>query len=292
MDSSLEAKRRALVELRLRQRRAQDQVATPSSTVVALAAGGPQPAFFCVHASGGSAAPYIPLAKEFDGDRAFHALEAVGLHGGEPLRQVEHQAVRYLVDIRAEQPSGPYQLGGWSVGGMVALEMAIQLRERGEHAGCVVMVDTTAPWQGEPGPPIDALLGFAYDVAALVDREPPELSPADLTALPPEDQPPTVVAGLIKAGLVPAELEAQTLDRMRVFVANSNAYYQYQPRPYAGPVTLLSAADTSPENADRWRALLPGLRHRVVPGTHYSMLRPPHVYAVAAALRECLDDAA
>jgi thioesterase domain-containing protein len=273
---SADDKRQLLLE-RLMRRRSE----APVSPLVTLNGDGRPPAVFCVHASGGSAAPYLPLAAEVG--HVFHALEAPGIHGGQPLDRVEDLAECYLGAIRAVRPEGPYFLAGWSIGGTIALEMA---RRLGENDACLALLDTTALPPGEPMPDEREILSrFVFDIARLRDRETPPLTLSDVDAYA------ATAACLEENGLVPAELREQTLNRMRVFVANTRAFYRYPLKVFKGSTLLVRAESSPPEYVDRWRRVLPRLEVRTVPGTHYTMLRPPALAEVAAAMREQLSRA-
>jgi acyl carrier protein len=86
------------------------------------------------------------LALHTGQDRPVYGLQARGLYGGEaPHETFEEMAASYLEEVRAVQPHGPYLLGGFSGGGLVAFEMAQQLRDAGEFVDLVVLLDTPYP---------------------------------------------------------------------------------------------------------------------------------------------------
>ncbi|HEV2736909.1 MAG TPA: amino acid adenylation domain-containing protein, partial [Longimicrobiaceae bacterium] len=126
--------------------RALDGGASPGLAVPLLRLGdGAGTPFFCVHAAGGMAAAYLRLARRQD-DRPFYGLQARGLAPGEtPAGSVEEMAARYVEAVRSVQPRGPYLLGGWSVGGTVAWEMAQRLRAAGEEVALLALIDSWAP---------------------------------------------------------------------------------------------------------------------------------------------------
>src|SRR6185369_4049726 len=106
---------------------------------------GNQPLFF-VHPVGGNVFCYAELARELGDEQPFYALQSFGLaDGDEPLTAVSEMATRYLDALRQVQPEGPYKLGGWSFGGLVAYEMAQQLQRAGQEVGSLVMIDTHTP---------------------------------------------------------------------------------------------------------------------------------------------------
>jgi amino acid adenylation domain-containing protein len=221
---------------------------------------------FCVHAIGGSVAPYLPLAAELDGP--VYGLESPGLDGtGEPLTTIAEMARVYLEAIRGVVPHGPYRLAGWSLGGAVAYEMAGRLRADGEQVDLLVMLDTGDPPRLD-SPPGDAeiLTLFARDLAGVTGAPDPGPVP-DLDTL-------------VSTMDLPDEVRAQLGERLRVFAANARAGAVWRPAAYDGPVTL---AVTGGRTADWPQA--GRLTTHPVPGDHFTMLRPPHVGAVARLLR-------
>jgi len=139
--ATLAEKRRAVLHLRLRREReealARQGAASappegrPGSPLVPLNPAGTKPPLFLVHAAGGSVAPYVPLAPLLGDDQPVHALEDPGLHGAPTEgRGLPELAATYLAAVREVQPDGPLRLGGWSVGGAVALEIALRFPER------------------------------------------------------------------------------------------------------------------------------------------------------------------
>jgi acyl transferase domain-containing protein/thioesterase domain-containing protein/NAD(P)-dependent dehydrogenase (short-subunit alcohol dehydrogenase family) len=86
------------------------------------------------------------LAQQIGKERPVYGLQARGLYGEQaPHETFEEMARSYLEEIRTVQPHGPYLFGGFSGGGLVAYEMAQQLRAEGEEVAIVVMLDTPIP---------------------------------------------------------------------------------------------------------------------------------------------------
>jgi amino acid adenylation domain-containing protein len=116
------------------------------STVVPMQHRGSLPPFFCAAGIGGSPMNLIHLASALGSDQPFYGLQYRGIDGFlEPHRTIREMAIEFLSDIRCIQPEGPYYLGGFSMGGVVAYEMAMVLQEQGEAVGLVVMLDAQAP---------------------------------------------------------------------------------------------------------------------------------------------------
>ncbi|MBV8663848.1 MAG: amino acid adenylation domain-containing protein, partial [Hyphomicrobiales bacterium] len=115
--------------------------------LVRLRDGDRRPALFCVHPIGGNVMCYAALARALPPGRAVYALRAPGLasHTETPLDSIAKMALRYIEEIRAVQPAGPYHLLGWSLGGLVVQEMARRLAAEGEALGLVAMIDSAVP---------------------------------------------------------------------------------------------------------------------------------------------------
>ncbi|HEX6076506.1 MAG TPA: amino acid adenylation domain-containing protein [Micromonosporaceae bacterium] len=259
------------------------------SPLVPMVTGGDLPPLFFVHAVGGSVGPYGRLASLLGPDQPFYGLEDPGLHGGDPALTLRQAADRYVAAIREVQPEGPYHLGGWSMGGAVALEMARQLRAAGQRVALLVVVDTGLP--AEPYEPDQAemLTWFVRDVAGIARTPVPVLDLDGLRQLSEEEQIVAALDAMTRADLIPEGLLNELTTRIRVFAANYRALLAHRPEPYPGRLVLVNAADEPAEDLRRWRALASeGLEHHVMPGDHYTMLQPPHVSVLGDTLRQCL----
>ncbi len=111
--------------------------------LVPLRTGGSRPPFFCVHPANGHVLIYRELALRLPEDQPVYGLQAAGIDGDESaLTDVREMALRYIKEMRAVQPSGPYLLGGNCFGALVALEIASQLQARGEEVALLVSFNT------------------------------------------------------------------------------------------------------------------------------------------------------
>ena len=105
-----------------------------------------RPVFFCVHGLGGGVLDYRPLSDALGAEQAFCALQARGVHGSEPVDEsIEGMAAHYVETIKAFQPHGPYYLGGYCFGGVVAYEMARQLTAASDAVALVAILEGYAP---------------------------------------------------------------------------------------------------------------------------------------------------
>ena len=113
------------------------------SSLVAIQAEGSRPPFFCVHGVGGNVVGFRDLARHLGPDQPFYALQPQGLDGKrECLTSIPEMAKRYIQEIRRIQPEGPYRIGGYSFGGLVAYEMAQMLEAQGEEMALLALFDT------------------------------------------------------------------------------------------------------------------------------------------------------
>ena len=242
------------------------------SSLVAIQPEGSKPPFFCVHGVGGNVVGFNELARHMKPDYPFYGLQSQGLDGKNPCHtRIEDMAAHYLDEIRTVQPEGPYQLGGFSLGGLVAYEMACQLRARGEDVSLLVLFDTYA---SNPKPANQSLLDLLLHPTWAQLRQLP-------LALRKK------IRRTILARRLPEALK-------KVMRTNARAAEQYGLRPYRGKATLLRAGDTWRVSEDpyaKWGQLLDELETIQIPGAHMDMLREPHVNRLAELLKSCIDGA-
>ncbi len=114
----------------------------PASLVLFRGTGGERPPLFLLHAVGGEILSYAPLAAVVGIDRPVYGVQADRWTDEEiKTLTIEHMAARYIEEIRAQWPNGPYHLGGYCAGAMIALEMAQQLRRAGADVPLLTIFD-------------------------------------------------------------------------------------------------------------------------------------------------------
>jgi thioesterase domain-containing protein len=259
----------------------------PWTPLVEIAAGEGTP-FFCAHPAGGNVLCYGELGR-LVGQRPFYALQARGVDGdGPPDDDLPTMAARYLAEVRVRQATGPYLLGGWSMGGLVAYEMAQQLVAAGEQVSLLVLIDTPTPDLVGEIPDQAAALARLLDGVVPLDR-------ARLRAMPARQRLRYVLAEAERVGMVPPGLALDRAEHLfAVYTAHLAAVQRYRPLPFGGPVCLVRAVHseiTAPDYG--WGGLLTGSWQAVdVPGDHESMVWPPNVRRLAEVLRARLAAAA
>lgn len=261
-----------------------------SSALVRLQAQGDKLPFFCVHPAGGTAVCYAELARRLAPDQPLYALQALGVDGNHaPRTSIVEMAHAYINDIRTIQPEGPYLLGGWSMGGSIAFEMARQLELDGQQVDLVVLIDTPASPSGTPPSAISDV-----ELAASMLGPDMQLDHSTLQGHDVDTQLAIVLKHAQAVGVLPPFSPAQFQRVIHTFRTHAEAWWTYQPQHYAGKVIVLKAAESLDSTDDLllgWQALAADIEGYVVPGTHQTMVQPPHVAALAARLHLCLEAA-
>ena len=270
---------------------------TASAIVVEIQPYGSRTPFFAVHPVGGNVLCYADLARELGAEQPFYGLQSpaptLQIH---PLAAFEQMAELYIQAMRSVQPSGPYQLGGWSLGGLLAWEIARQLTDQGETVGLLALIDTY-PVNRAPGDKIsedfDVLRWFAGDMARLLGKDADEMR-GSFEQLGPKEQWTMVQNALVQYGVVPREsAHAEMSKLLEIFSRNFRAMESYSLRQTDQNVLLLLAAEgQAPEQlARQWKKWAGGgVEHQLVPGDHYTMIRRPNVAVIAEALNRRLND--
>jgi len=273
---------------------------TLGRSLVLIQPHGSRPPIFGIPGVGGNVFCYHELARSLGPEQPFYGLQSRGLDGLEkPLTRIEDIAAAFLREIRAAQPKGPYYLIGSCMGGVVAYEMAQQLRAAGQEIGLLALLETWLPNSmstGKVGMSARraALLGFVKDRLhlyreAFVQRSLRERLRYVLKRL-----------RLLTTILVQRDVSGGVREEFNLRVvthANMLAFLHYKPREYPGPVVFFRAEgrDVAPAADYRlvWRDLITGgLEVYNAPG-HDSggMLTTPHVQVLASQLKRCLDRA-
>jgi len=272
-----------------------------ASPLVPIQAAGEHPAFFCVPGAGGNVIYLYNLARCLGADQPFYGLQGVGFEGeAPPQRTVEEMAEHYLRFVEAAQPRGPYFLGGHSLGGWVAYEMAQRLSRRGEPVGLVAIIDTPVPWEAARDTSGWSEARWMFELAGRIGQLlNPELdvSLTRLESLDPAAQLEYFRVALVEARLFPDEAEPdQIRNVIEMFKAHAQIEYRIPERTEPVPIALLRTAVEPagrPPDGDiswGWASLGP-TEVRFVPGEHLTALRAPHVETLARQLSECLDNA-
>jgi thioesterase domain-containing protein/acyl carrier protein len=242
------------------------------------------PLFF-VHPVGGNVLGYADLARHLGPGRPFY-----GLQSPDPdaiPATLESLATLYLTEARKAHPGGPWRLGGWSMGALIAWEMARQLQDQRESVELLALVDPSPadlirPDQTEA----ELALSFARDLAGLGGLVLPEAEAA-LKDIPDAEVLPRLYEGVRQAGLVPGDVALADIRALfETFKANTRLLAAYRPGRVRGNARLITATASADFGAaPSWERLLDGrLDVHVLEGDHYSILREPGVRLLTALL--------
>ena len=260
------------------------------SSLVAIKPNGSKPPFFCVHGLGGNVLEFSDLARHLDDDQPFYGFQSQGLDGKQPLlASVEEMAAHYLKEMRELQPEEPYFIGGRSLGGTIAFEMARQLRAEGHEIALLALLDT---YPAQPARFVRRLAGHATNLRGLSLPEKFGYVAQKSRFVPRKIKGRvwrTVYDLLQKFGwTIPRALESVT-------EFNSLAAHRYVPQAFNGRVTLFWACDdlrASNDLVEGWRALATGgIEVQKIPGNHLNIIKEPHVAELANKLTDCLQRA-
>ncbi len=262
------------------------------SPLVTIQPAGSKPPLFMVHPGGGNVLCYSDLGHRLAPDQPLFGLQAEQVPHAEPL-SVQERAQHYLAAVRLAYPDGPYALAGWSLGGVVAWEMARQLRNDGHDIAMLALIDTLTPAQLPEWPGDDLAFAFAESLGLWQVESPAELA-VSLSNLSLDQKLDHLQRQAIRAGLLPSASSRQAIHRLwRVFESVVRSVQHHEPGPYAEPVLLVRAGDeptrsTGGEDYGWKRYASGGLDITWSPGGHHNIVMEPHVQPLAQTLRRYL----
>src|SRR5262249_3614347 len=208
------------------------------SPLLLIQRGDQEPPLFFAHPVGGGVAHYVHLPYALGAERAFYGLQ--GLDPDESFIDLEERAARLVKAVREVQPRGPYLLGGWSFGGLVAFEMAQQLRDQGEAIALLALLDPMLP-RGDEGRALPAT-SEAENLGDLIQQ----ISELDgwryddlQEAIDLNDRPQLVYRRLRESQMLPPELgPTDMVTWLRALKDKLQTAFRYKPRIFEGKITL------------------------------------------------------
>lgn len=257
---------------------------------------------YLVHGGGGHVLIFTKLARHLPESQPVYAFQAQGLDGKtRPISSIEEMAAHYVEALLDHQPEGPYQVGGYSMGGAVAFEMAQQLTARGHQVNFVGIIDTPAQHPG---------LKWVRLATKLTAR---------LMHLPPEKEQQLFIKNrhrfwvgfrqimtnqktrLVQRAAHPKNKaktgspEQEDVRVQKITLINNRAYFCYVPKNYPGSVTLFKSTegyrDIYRDTKDPlmgWQRVTQGVDVCLLPGNHNQIMDEPHVEALANAFVKAL----
>jgi nonribosomal peptide synthetase DhbF len=229
---------------------------------------------FLIPAANGLGWAYSRLTRHVPAGHPVHALQDPRLVRGRMVpRDVPGLAADYLAQIKSVQPTGPYVLAGWSFGGTVAQQIAVDVEHKGEEVALLVMLDS-----------------FPGDVLGRGEHiRPEDLAGAALDGVPPHTTGiPEIREALIRRDSPLASLSNRAIENLLSAVReNTRAMARHAPGQSSGPVLFVDAAppdDQSPAS-ETWAPYLTGdVERHIVQFGHGQMLQPDALTALGDLL--------
>jgi thioesterase domain-containing protein len=232
----------------------------------------------------------VNLARYLGADQPVYGLQPAD----GPYETLQQMAAHYIEEIRKVQPEGPYHLGGWSSGGLIAFEMAQQLARQEREVALLALLDTAVPSSNG-----DTELDDATLLAGLARVNNLPLSVAELKSA--DDQ----LRYLLDSANLGHLADNGGLSHLRQLLDSSKSILRagshYQPQPYPKRITLFRSTDMLPgENGEEqfkiyedpalgWgKFSAEPIEVHQIPGTHFTLLAEPNVQVLAAHLKSCL----
>jgi amino acid adenylation domain-containing protein len=266
------------------------------SSLVPIKPNGAESPLFLVHGAEGNVLLYRQLSQYMNGGHPIYGLQSHGLDGKGTLdRTIEQMAARYVKEIMGLRPQGPYILGGYCMGGTIALEMAQQLIAMGEKVSLVILLETYNPAM------ISRVKALALTPVHLLQNI--WFHCANLMVLKPRDRIKFLAekASIEKArasirlqalGHLSSERRHRIYPHLQVKRFNDQAQFDYVPRKYPGRVVVISAQKCFAGEKDPslgWADLIgDGCEVHRLPIYPRGMLVEPFCRLLADILNSCL----
>jgi thioesterase domain-containing protein len=219
-------------------------------------------------------------------------------------------ATRYIDVMRSRQPNGPYRIGGYCLGGVIAYEMARQLEKTGEEVSVLAVFEGSLPDTGDVRMPLLERLRMIWNTLPAWIRDYSGMSPHQLMNRVHSTyrriwskirRNPDIERRMRVEETLDIDVDNLPSQHIEITDALMNAAIQYTPGEYKGQLTLFRARNRS-VNEVLFGSLDPkmgwgrlakgGVQVRLVEGYHRNMHLAPYASSLAAELKKCLDGAA
>ena len=277
--------------------------------LVAIQPKGNKTPFFCVHGGFGNVLNFYDLTRYLGPDQPFYGLQARGVDGKQrPFASLPEMAAEYVKQMRTVQADGPYLVGGFSMGGEVAYEIAQQLQAQGQKVALVALLDTHNPEFARRRNNILRMVEGPDDETASSGEELPEFADGLIHRL-----------RVIKRwAILRYKLGRMDLQKQRLFwrcrralragktlpqalispflwKSHIDLVNKYELKPYPGHVTLFRSSETEVSNPNGpeigWASFAQGgLDVVMIHGTH-NIVKEPYVTELARMLRISIEKA-
>jgi amino acid adenylation domain-containing protein len=257
------------------------------TSLIAIQTSGVLPPFFCVHGH----EAYFQLARHLGSNQPLYGLAQH--FDGQKLRytRIEEIAAHYISEVQTIQPQGPYFLGGFSTGGLIAFEMAQQLRARREEIALLAMFNVARPQPvGEAAPMLSDQGGpSCWSLRKLL--RPQRLRSIVAETLVNSAKAMTCHGYHALNRTLPPQLQNFYIDKIVNAKLYSEAGRRYELKRYPGRLIFFKS-EQGPDRSAPWRALAQeGIEIYRIPGDHSSIFAEPGIAVLADCLKACLERA-
>lgn len=260
--------------------------------LVLLREGSAEPPVFIAHGLGGSVIDFYRLLTYIQSDRRIYGMQARGIDGiDEPFGSIEEMALYHLDAIKSVQSHGPYFFVGYSLGGLVSLEIALRLTGAGENVALLAVLDAY---------PHRSLLSLSQRLRLFSRLTLRRVAGAiGLSAKEKQSETPEELRAQMSAGRRAAKMSqspaaaSMTPAMRRAAEMAKEAIRRYRPRHYAGQMKFVRAAVLTDFPADPiaiWSPLVKRFECETVPGDHLGMIAK-HPKELAAVISRYLNEA-
>ena len=286
----------------------QEGCSTLWSSLVPIQTKGSKPPFFYIHTASGGLIHSLNLLSKLDADQPVYGLQAQGLDGkSSPHTCIEDMASHYIQEIQTIQLHGPYLLGGWCAGGMIAYEMAQQLHAQGESVKLLTIFDAyplqMIPTDNTVLNPYFSIKTVSRTYSSIMDMIKRNRSYFGHLTFKQQiiaiwEKINRRIQDMIKDNLYQFYVKRNlplphALSNLAVRDAIVRAYRSYCPQVYPGKIIFFRAIDHMEEYArhmEKWEELATAsVEIHDISGNHDSIMSEPHVLVLAQKLKDCLN---
>ncbi len=243
-------------------------------------------AFILVHPVGGQVVCYRALAAQLGRLRPVYGVQAAD--GADVPETLPEMAREYARQLMASPASEPYAVGGWSLGGFLAIETARCLRSSGKRVDLVFALDSRLPLPGTSGiERAPLLVRFVADLQGRTEESSVRLA-ALLSEVPADEAVLVAYRWALSRSVLPAELSVAAFERMfRVFERNARALAIHTPCGSEAHLLSFHADTVTPG----FGPAVDGRFLEHLPGDHYAIVQPERIPAVVSRIRAVLGGA-
>lgn len=277
------------------------------SPLVPIQPRGEKAPLFCIHPASGNVSSYYNLARYLRPDRPIYGIQdtTVVEEGENRAMLLEEMVSSYISVLKEVQPEGPYFLGGYSFGGLIAFEMAQQLLVQGQKIALLAIFDSHPPTHADDVTDDETTLLAVIASEWLRESSGKKVQEIydELVPLTGEGQLQHVLALVREANVELFSMDPRWVrQQVLLFKSRIHIALNYKARQYPGPITFFCANERDEldqnkalaENLDElgWQKMTPlPLETYLVPGYHNTIMNNPSVERLAQHLQHCLDRA-